>query len=189
MALQLTPMAGTTAYADRMGTYHPDIVRSGRIVQGHSVSGPLNPVTAAAIDRDLADMAWRSLFHRTLSENRRFQSGLFDLSHGVPIGGTMVPGPAALLHLTEDVRADQSYTVDVVRQLSRKRDGLNQGYEYEYGLALVKTAASLRYTIELALKHDLVAVTDSAIHYELLARTCKRDGLHVRNRLLERHDY
>ena len=55
MALQLTPMAGMTAFQDRMGMSFPDLIESGRLVQGYDVSGPLPPTVAAAIDRDLHD--------------------------------------------------------------------------------------------------------------------------------------
>ncbi|MGH7232073.1 MAG: hypothetical protein ACREJU_12050 [Nitrospiraceae bacterium] len=189
MALQLTPMAGTTAYADRMGTYYPEQVHSGQIVQGYPVSGPLNPTVAAAVDQDLADKTWRSLFHTVLVEDRRFQSGLFDIAHGMLIGGTMVPGPAALLRLAESVRALQAYSVATVRSRSRKCEDLNDEYEYEYGMALVKTSASLAYTVELAIRHDLEAITDSAAHYQLLAHTLDRDHIDLRNHLVERHGY
>ena len=55
MALQLTSMSGMTAFQDRMGMNFPDLVESGRLVQGYDVSGPLPPSVAAAIDRDLRD--------------------------------------------------------------------------------------------------------------------------------------
>ena len=189
MALQLTSMTGMTAYANRMGDTYPDLVQSGRIVQGYSVSGPLRSTLVAAIDRDLADRAWRSLFHQALSEDRRFQRGLFDLSHSMLIGGTMVPGPAALLCLIQDFRRDRPYSVDSVRSLSRKRDGLETAYEFEYGLALINTAASLAYTSALALTHGLEAMTDSAFHHRLLSRTCTRDDISLRNHVVERQGY
>jgi hypothetical protein len=189
MAMQMTVMTGTTASADRMGDDYPDLVKTGRIVQGHSVSGPLDPVMVAAIDRDLADATWRSLFHGALLEDRRFQRGLFDLSHGMLIGTTMVPGPAALLRLTEGFRAHQPCSVETLRHLSRKRRGLDDGYEYEYSLALINTSASLAYTILLCIRHGLEAVTDSTGHYRLLARTCLRDHIDLRNRVLKREGY
>ena len=104
MALQLTRMSGTTAYADRMGDRHEDLVKSGRIVQGHSVSGPLDENMTALVNRDLADAIWRAQFHVALVNDRRFQRGLFELTHGVRIGDTLVPGPAAWLRLIEDQR-------------------------------------------------------------------------------------
>src|SRR5881296_4705964 len=72
MALQVTPMSGTTAYADRMGNTHPELVASGRIIQGYPVSGPLDGDATAAVNRDLGDEIWRSEFHVSLSSDRRF---------------------------------------------------------------------------------------------------------------------
>nr|MBI3613820.1 hypothetical protein [Nitrospirota bacterium] len=91
MAMQLSPMSGTTAYVDRMGDAHGELVRAGRIVQGYSVSGAPDAEIVAAVNRDLADPIWRSLFHEALQENRRFQRGLLDLSHGMMIGNALVP--------------------------------------------------------------------------------------------------
>ena len=105
MALRLTPFMGTTAYQDRMGDEHPDLVSNGRIVQGYAVSGPLDDTAVAEIDRDFSDPAWRGLFHAGLQADRRFQRGLFDLTHAMRIGSTPVPGPAALLRLLEPQRA------------------------------------------------------------------------------------
>ncbi|WP_455389654.1 hypothetical protein, partial [Petrachloros mirabilis] len=84
MALQLTPMVGMTAYVDRMGDSFPELLASGRLVQGYDVSGPLSPEVVAAIDRDLRDPAWRQLFERSLRVNRRFQQGLFGAQYSFP---------------------------------------------------------------------------------------------------------
>lgn len=184
MALQVTKMSGTTAYMDRMGQLHPELVQSGRIVQGYSVSGPLDGDAIAAVDRDLADGSWRAGFHRALMEDRRFQRGLFDLSHGVRIGSTTVAGPAALLRLLEESWSLRPYTMQDLRRMSLGRLSLEQGYDYEYALALVKTAAALLYTLRLCGRHGLEAVTDSAAHFQLLERTCARDNLTVSNRCL-----
>src|SRR5688572_11930082 len=135
MALQLTKMSGTTAYADRMGDAHKDLVESGRIVQGHSVSGPLDDDMTAAVDRDLADATWRARFHRALIDDRRFQRGLFELTHSMLIGSTLVPGPAAWLRLIEAHREFQPYSVARLQMLSRGRLTLNEGYDYEYAFA------------------------------------------------------
>lgn len=189
MALQLDAMSGTTAYMDRMGDAHGDLVKSGRIVQGYSVSGPLDPDATAAVDRDLADGVWRSQFHDGLSSDRRFQRGLFDLSHAMRIGDTLVPGPSALLRLVEAARKTQARSVQTVRQLSHGGLSLEEGYAYEYGLALVKTAAALVYTVRLCRQHTLEAVTDSRIHFELLQRTLARETLPLTNRLIEREGY
>jgi len=189
MALQVTMMSGTTAYQDRMGDLHEDLVRTGRIVQGYSVSGPLDDDAMAAVDRDLADTSWRSLFHRALSEDRRFQRGLFDFSHGMLIGTTMVPGPAALLRLTEETRARRAYSVHILKKLSQGRLSVEKGYDHEYTLALVKTSAALVYTIRLCGQHGLEAVTDSEPHFQLLERTCSLDSLSLTNRRILREGY
>ena len=188
MALQLTPLSGTTAYEDRMGDAFPALVAEGRIVQGYRVSGPLDRDTTALVDRDLADGAWRRLFHNPLVGDRRFQRGLFDPSHGMHIGQTLVPGPAALLRLMGQANAHHSYTVDHIKQLSRHLAKLENGYEFEYGLALLKTSASLAYTIRLSQLHCLQAVTDSPPHYELLAHTIARENVHLTNSLIPRND-
>ena len=188
MALQLTSMSGTTAYMDRMGDLHPESVRSGRIIQGYSVSGPLDMDAIAAVDRDLADESWRARFHRGLMEDRRFQRGLFDLSHGMRIGTTTVPGPAALLRLLEESRKLRDCTVQDVQRMSRGRLSLEQGYEYEYALALVQTAAAFVYTLRLCGRHGLEAVTDSAVHFQLLERTCSRDKVTLSNQCIVLED-
>lgn len=189
MALQLTPMSGTTAYQDRMGQYHPDLVKTGQIVQGYSVSGPLDTDAVSAVDRDLADRTWRNIFHDGLKNDRRFQRGLFDLSHSFAIGGSTVPGPAALLRLLEQKRTTQVCSVKQVQVLSSRRLAPDEGYEYEYALALVKTSAALVYTIRLCRQHDLEAVTDSEVHFKLLRQTCAREGMSLENRLVVREGY
>lgn len=50
-----------------------------------------------------------------------------------------------------------------MRALSKRSLTLEEGYYYEYGLALVKTAASLVYTQTLALTNQLEPVTDSPL--------------------------
>jgi hypothetical protein len=188
MALQLTSMSGTTAYMDRMGDLHPESVRSGRIIQGYSVSGPLDMDAIVAVDRDLADESWRAGFHRGLMEDRRFQRGLFDLSHGMRIGTTTVPGPAALLRLLEESRKLRRGTVQDLQRMSKGRLSLEEGYDYEYALALVQTAAALVYTLRLCGRHGLETVTDSAVHFQLLERTCSRDKLTLKNRCIVLED-
>jgi hypothetical protein len=184
MALQLTPMSGTTAYQDRMGHYHPQLVKTGRIVQGHSVSGPLDADTVAAVDRDLADQEWRAIFHGGLRDDRRFQRGLFDLSHSFAVAGSAVPGPAALLRLLEESRMQEACSVKQLQTLSRQSLTPDDGYACEYALALVKTSAALVYTIRLCAQHGLDAATDSTVHFHLLARTCAREGMTLENRLV-----
>lgn len=181
MALRLTPLMGTMAYQDRMGDDHPTLVESGRLVQGYSVSGPLDPCARAAVDRDLGDPRWRALFHEALRNNRRFQRGLFELTHAMRIGPALVPGPAALLRLLEADRAESPCTVAMVQGLARPSLTLEEAYEFEYGLALLKTSAAQVYTIRLAEEQQLLPVTDSHSHYALLNQTLMREGLDLGN--------
>ena len=189
MALQLTPMSGTTAYQDRMGQYYPALVETGQIVQGYSVSGPLDADAVAAVNRDLADQTWRNIFHDGLKIDRRFQRGLFDLSHSFVVGGSTMPGPAALLRLLEETRMAQACSVEQVQALTRRRMAPEEGYEFEYALALVKTSAALVYTIRLCRQHELEAVTDSEVHFKLLEQTCVRGGISLQNRQIAREGY
>jgi hypothetical protein len=189
MALQLTRMSGTTAYADRMGDRHPGLVQSGRIVQGYSVSGPLDQKMTAAVNRDLADVTWREQFHHALINDRRFQRGLFELMHGMLIGGILVPGPAAWLRLIEKQRQMQPYSVEILQKLSGGRLDLHESYDYEYAFALVKTSAALHYTVRLAIQHDLDAITDSKAHYDLFERMRMRDGLTLQHQWIVREGY
>lgn len=189
MAIQLTRMSGTTAYADRMGDQHPDLVKNGRIVQGHSVSGPFSADMKTLIDRDLSDVTWRGRFHEALVDDRRFQRGLFELTHGMWIGDTLVPGPAAWLRLIDERRRGLAYSVDGLQELVRRRLTADEAYEYEYAYALVKTSAALRYTVLLATTYDLEAITDSKPHFDLLERTKSRERLTLRHRWIARDDY
>ena len=189
MALQLTSMSGMTAFQDRMGMSFPDLIKSGRLVQGYDVSGPLPPAVAVAIDRDLHDPLWRARFHTALRRDRRLQRGLFEPSHSLRIGNSLVPGPAALLRLMDDSFRQQAYDLGLVRELSKKSVTLEEGYLYEYGLALVKTSASLVYTQTLALAHQLQPVTDSPAHFALYAQSCVRENWLRTNLLLIRVDY
>ncbi len=181
MALQLTPMTGLTAFMDRMGDRFPELVATGRIVQGYSLSGPLDDEISSEIDRDLADREWREMFHTALLEDRRFQRGLFDLSHAMRLGNSLVPGPSALLELTRADRSSTPYSVDGVKAMSAFFPTTGPAYEFEYGLALVKTSAAFAYTIRLASVHGLEAVTDSERHYRLLERTLQRDDQKLLN--------
>ncbi len=181
MALRLTPFMGTTAYQDRMGDDHPTLVTSGRIVQGHPVSGPLDEAATAQVNRDLADSHWRILFHTGLREDRRFQRGLFDLTHAMRIGTATVPGPATLLRLLERDRAGSVCSVALVQQLAKPAPTLDEAYQFEYGLALLKTAAAQVYTFRLVHAHGLVPVTDSLTHHALLNRTMAREGIDLPN--------
>ncbi len=167
----------------------PDLVDSGRLVQGYDVSGPLSQTVAAAIDRDLHDLEWRACFHHALRRDRRLQRGLFEPSHSLRIGDSLVPGPAALLRLMDDSFRQQAYALDQVRALSKKSLILEEGYHYEYGLALVKTSASLVYTQTLALANQLQPVTDSPAHFSLYAQSCVRENWPKTNLLVIRVGY
>ena len=189
MALQLTPMSGMTAFQNRMGMSFPDLIESGRLVQGHDVSGPLPLPVTAIIDRDLHDPLWRTCFHAAFCSDRRLQRGLFEPSHSLRIGDSLVPGPAALLHLMDHSYRQQDYDLDRVRALSKRNVTLEEGYHFEYGLALVKTSASLVYTQTLALAHQLQPATDSPSHFALYAQSCVREHWPRGNHLLIRTGY
>ena len=189
MAMQLTPMTGVTAFQDRMGMSFPELIESGRLIQGYDVSGPLSLLVTEAIDRDLRDPVWRAQFHTALCRDRRLQRGLFEPSHAVRIGETVVPGPAALLHLMNDSFREEPFDLAGVRTLSKRNPTLEEGYLFEYGLALVKTSASLVYTQMLALAHQLQPATDSSAHFTLYAQSCARENWVRTNHLLTRVGY
>lgn len=189
MALQLSPFSGTTAYNDRMGGTYPELVAAGRLQQGHHVSGPLDEAGRISVDRDLADPHWRAQFHAAIREDRRFQRGLFDPAHTMTVGCDVVPGPAALLRLMDEEFLRRPFTVDAVRQLSRHRLTGDEAFYFEYGLALVKTAAAQHYTCQLADRHHLTVSTDSPAHFQLLDRTLAREGLSLSNHLIIRTGY
>jgi len=173
MALQLTPMVGMTAYADRMGDSFPELLAAGRVVQGYDVSGPLSAEVVTAIDHDLHDPVWRQLFDRYLRTNPRFQRGLFEAKHSFPATRT---------------RWDRTpFSVDQIRQ--RCAQLATDESDLEYGLALVKTAAALVYTYRLALTHGLQVATDSLAHFALFEQTRVREHLSLANHLIVRNGY
>ena len=218
MALQLTPFLGTTAFQDRMGDTFPHLVAEGRLIQGHPTSGPLDADMEHAVDQDLADPVWRNLFHHSFREYRRFQRGLFDPSHAIAIGRTMVPGPAVLLQLMDPSRAASAVTVESVRKWSAgqglfspappgaRRDApspfspappgarqdapspMADSYAFEYGLALIKTSVSNLWTIRIGCSSDLTVATESTGHYDLLQRTLHRSGVNLANHLVAKAD-
>ncbi len=189
MALQLSPFSGTTAYADRMGETFPELVTAGRLVQGHNVSGPLSDTSRRVIDRDLADAQWRRLFHEAIREDRRFQRGLFDPTHAMTIGRDTLPGPAALLRLMDEKLLHQPFTVKTVQQLSGERLSGDDAFRFEYGLALVKTAAAQCYTIQLAHNLQVTTATDSPAHFQLFSRALDRENERLPNHLIIRTGY
>jgi hypothetical protein len=173
MALQLTPMIGMTAYADRMGDSFPELLAAGRLVQGYDVSGHLSDQLIIAIDQDLHDPTWRSIFDRALRTDRRFQRGLFDAHHS--------------LRPADNRLGTIPYCVSRVKRLCVTSNA--DEWEIEYGLALVKTAASLVYTYRLALTHALQVATDSNAHFELFERTRNREHIALSNHLIVRKGY
>ena len=189
MALQLSPFSGMTAFQDRMGMSFPELIESQRLAQGYDVSGPLPLPVAAAIDRDLQDPLWRARFHTALCHDRRLQRGLFEPSHSLRIGNSLVPGPAALLRLMDDSFRQRTYTLDQVSALSMTRLNLEEGYHYEYGVALVKTSAALVYTQTLSQTYQLQPVTDSPAHFSLYMQSCIRENWQRTNLLLIRIGY
>jgi hypothetical protein len=189
MALQLSPFSGTTAYADRMGGTFPELVTTGRLVQGHNVSGPLSDAGRISIDRDLADIRWRALFHAAIREDRRFQRGLFDPTHAMTIGQDVLPGPATLLRLMDEKFFRQPFTVKAIQLLSRERLSGDDAFRFEYGLALVKTAAAQYYTIQLAHTLAVTTATDSPAHFQLFCRSLERENERLPNHLVIRSGY
>ena len=173
MALQLTPMVGMTAYADRMGDSFPDLLAEGRLVQGYDVSGPLSSEVVVAIDRDLCDPAWRQLFDRSLRTSRRFQQGLF---------GTRNSFPATMTHWDTI-----PFSVEQIKE--RFAHAASDEAHVQYGLALVNTAASLVYTYRLALIHGLQVATDSPAHFQLFEVSRMREDLSLVNHLVVRKGY
>ena len=189
MALQLTPFMGTTAFPDRMGDYYPELLETGRIVQGHNVSGSMSRTVIDAVDRDLADSLWRSLFHAALQHDYRFQRGLFGVSELPRIGSSVAGHTSVLSKFASNHWPDKPYRVDTVKTLSRTSFTQEDGPGFEYGWALVKTAAALVYTIRLCHQFELSAVTDSPSHSRLLAQTCERDHLELSNACVAREGY
>ncbi|BCA53297.1 hypothetical protein W02_04370 [Nitrospira sp. KM1] len=175
MALKLTPLAGLTAFEDRMGDHLPELVAAGRIVQGYDVSGALSPEVESAVDRDLSDPVWRTWFHAALSADRRFQRGL---SLEAPPASMIQGGIQAHPFSVREIRAGSGQAANII----------GEG-RWDYGLALVKTSAALVYTYRLALMHGLQVATDSSAHYALFERSCCREGIRVPNHLLTRVGY
>ncbi|MDT7044123.1 hypothetical protein [Candidatus Nitronereus thalassa] len=188
MALQLTPLVGTTAFPDRMGDYYPELLRTGRIIQGHQVSGPMNGEMIKGIDRDLADTQWRSIFHEALVHDYRFQRGLFDKSKLRSTTQEASEIKSLLSTLAETEWINYGFQVDTIKTLSRSAHSPQDGPTFEYGWALLKTSASLLYTIQLCHTLDSVAVTDSRAHHQLLTQTCRRDSVYLRNVYLDPKD-
>jgi len=189
MALQLTPFMGTTGFPDRMGDDYPDLLVSGRIVQGHDVSGRLSPEIATAINRDLTDPLWRSIFHEALRHERGFQRGLVAFSQDSQGRMTAPTDSALLMAFQQPEREFAPYTVEILQAMSRRRLPEHETLEFEYGFGLIKTSAALVYSIQLCHKLGLVAVTDSPEHHQLLKRTCLGDSVELTNICVKREGY
>ena len=189
MALQLTPFMGTTAFPDRMGDYYPELLDTGRIIQGHNVSGTLHPDMIAAVDRDLADPAWRSIFQDALSNDYQFQRTLFDESEIRERGDDdSVEIPLLSGFRTPDWQTT-TFSVELVKTLSRRTRPHQHDPRLEYGWALVKTSAALAYTIQLCHQLQVTAVTDSASYHRLLTQSCHRTRIELSNSCVKREGY
>lgn len=189
MALQLTPFMGTTGFPDRMGDYYPDLLASGRIVQGHDVSGRLSSEMAAAVNRDVADPHWRSLFHEGLRNDQSFQRGLVAFSQDSQGRSTVAADSAVLSALQQPERKFTPFTVETLQAMSRKPLPEKENRDFEYGFGLMKTSAALVYSIRLCQQLGLVAVTDLASHHRLLTRTCLRESVDLPNMCVKREGY
>lgn len=189
MALQLTPLMGTTAFPDRMGDYHPELFKAGRIVQGYNLSGSMKPETMSAVNRDLADYPWRGLFQASLLNDRRFQRGLFADPQDLNAQPPNAQHDPEWLQFQEMEWADTPFQVETVQTLSRQRLQGKEAAYFEYGWAMIKTSASLIYTIQLCHQLNLGAATDSASHHRLLTQTCERDQIMLKNSCVKREGY
>lgn len=189
MALQLTPFFGTTAFPDRMGDDYPDLVERGRIVQGYDVSGPLSPAITTAVNRDVTDPSWRAMFHEALRHDRRFQRGLLAFAQDSQGRSSVAIDSEELSALLQPERAFAPYTVEALQALGRRRLSQNDTTVFEYGIGLLKTSAALCYSTQLCHQLGVIAVTDSASHHRLLARTCLRDGVALTNICVKREGY
>ena len=189
MALRLSPMMGTVAYQDRMGDEYPKLLESGRIVQGHNVSGSMSSETLRAVNRDLTDATWRSCFHEAVRRDRQFQRGVVTFAQDNQGRSTSPVDVHELIELQKAEREVVPYSVEWVKALSGKRLSQEDTYHYDYGFALIKTAASLIYTIQLCHQLNLVAVTDSASHHQLLTIKCQRDSIVLTNNCIKREGY
>ena len=179
MALQLTPMVGITAFPDQMGQYYPELLKTGRIVQGHDVSGSMPTQILEAVDRDLSDQSWRRLFHEVFLNDYRFQRGLFHESHTAPSESATTDNTLILSQFSESNWIKKHFQIETVKTISRWALIKENEQMFEYGWALIKTSAALVYTIQLCQILRVEAVTDSISHYELLERSCTVSYTHL----------
>ena len=189
MALRLTPFMGATAFPDRMGDYYPQLLEAGRIIQGHNVSGTLHPDLIAAVDQDLADPTWRSIFHEALSDDYRFQRTLFDESD-IQKHGSVDSIESSFLSAFRTLDwQDRPFSVESVTALSHKSLPHEDDPVFEYGWALVKASAALTYTMQLCLQLLVAAVTDSVSYHRLLTQSCERKQIVLSNACIKREGY
>src|SRR5207249_8146053 len=160
MALQLTPICGTMAFPDRISDQYPDLYVSGRIVQGHNVSGAISAEMGGRIDGDLADRDWRQMFHSALRDESRFRRGFDERGEDAAVFASWLDARWAAYPLS----------LAEVRRVSSLQQDPELARACEYGMMLVKTSAALWYTIQLCQRHTLVAATDAAAHDRLLKR-------------------
>ena len=189
MALQLTPMVGITAFPDQMGQYHPELLKAGRIVQGHNVSGSMPTQIHEAVNRDLSDQFWRCLFHEVFLNDYRFQRGLFHESYLPPSKQAKTDNTRIFSHFSESDWITKPFQVETVKTISDWPLIKNNEQMFEYGWALIKTSAALVYTIRLCQTLRVEAATDSISHYKLLERTCERDSIKLTNFSIKREGY
>jgi len=189
MALQLTPFVGTTAFPDRMGDYHHELLLAGRIVQGDDVSGAMKSETVSAVNRDLGDAHWRRLFQDSLLNDHRFQWGLFADPKAASAGPAEDHTDSDWLSFRGGEWVDTPFQVEAIQALSRQQLHGEKSARFEYGWSLIKTAASLIYTIQLCHQRNLLAMTDSVSHYHLLQRTCERDQITLEHSCVRREGY
>ena len=174
MALQLTPMCGTMAFPDRISDQYPDLYASGRIVQGHNVSGAISAELGGRIDGDLADRDWRQMFHSALRDEPRFRRGFDERGEDAAVFASWLDAQWV----------SHPMSLAEIRRLS----GLKYDPEraFEYGMMLVKTSAALWYTIQFCQRYALEAATDSPAHDRLLKRILTRDHVQLATYLWRR---
>jgi hypothetical protein len=94
---------------------------------------------------------------------------------------TKTDEPSTLARLEKDAFQANYFTAASIGQPSQQRLAGEQADMFDYGLALLKTSASLVYTVQLADARRLAVATDSQVHFTLLARTAERDGINLEN--------
>src|SRR3989454_7073228 len=104
-----------------------------------------------------------------------------------PPRSTLFPYTTLFRSLTPWLRAawtEWPITLAEVRQMSRLKLDPERAIALEYGLMLVKTSASLWYTIQLCQQYGFDVITDSPAHDRLLQRMTMRDRIVLQTFLL-----